>query len=43
MLPVVALVGIIWAVITFQGAERMFDHREKIAERFPEIYERMSW
>lgn len=43
MLPVVALVGIIWAVITFQGAERMFDHREKIAERFPEIYGRMRW
>ncbi|MCS6861851.1 MAG: glycosyltransferase family 39 protein [Abditibacteriales bacterium] len=43
MLPVVALVGIVWAVITFQGAARMFDHREKIAERFPQIYERMSW
>ncbi len=43
MLPVVALVGIVWAVLTFQGAARLFDHREKIAERFPEIYERMSW
>lgn len=43
MLPVIALVGTIWAVLTFQGAARMFDHREKIAERFPEIYEGMRW
>jgi hypothetical protein len=42
-LPVVAVVGIVWVVITFQGAERMFDHRERIVSRFPEIYRRMSW
>jgi hypothetical protein len=39
----VAVIGVVWAVITFQGAGRMFDHRERIAERFPEIYERMKW